>query len=97
MAVSNAPGFGVVVTHWVSCVFALAYVLALSSVHKEPLQPDVCHQWAAPSVAGGQTRAEQTAGAGAAARERAAPGGTSCFRVKEEMQTLQKRDMKKTL
>lgn len=46
-------------------------------------------------MAGGQTRAEQTTGAGAAAGERAAPGRTSCFRVKEDMQTLQKRDMKK--
>lgn len=95
LAVSNALGFGVVVTHWVFSVFALAWcVLAYSSVHEEPLQPDVSHQWAASSVAGGQTRAEQTAVAGAAAGERAAPGGTSCFRVKEEMQTLQKRHEK---
>ncbi|XP_030353121.1 lys-63-specific deubiquitinase BRCC36 isoform X1 [Strigops habroptila] len=69
----------------------------IHSVHKEPLQPDVSHQWASPSVAGGQTRAEQTAGAGAAAGEGAAPGGTRCLRMKEETQTLQKRDMRETL
>lgn len=46
-------------------------------------------------MAGGQIRAEQTAGAGAAAGEGAAPGGTGCFRVMEEIQTVQKRDVGK--
>lgn len=78
-----------VVAH--SPAFALTCVLVLCSVHKEPLQPDVCHQRAPPAVAGGQAGAEQAAGAGAAAGEGAAPGGTRCFRVKEETQTLQKR------
>lgn len=71
-------------------VLALAWcALALSSVHEEPLQPDVCHQWAPPSVAGGQAGAEQAAGAGAAAGEGAAPGGTGRFGLKEEIQILQ--------
>lgn len=71
-------------------VLALARcALVLSSVHKEPLQPDVCHQWAPPSVAGRQAGAEQAASAGAAAGEGEAPGGTGCFRLKEEIQILQ--------
>lgn len=74
-------------------MLALAWcALALSSVHEEPLQPDVCHQWAPPSVAGGQAGAEQAASAGAAAGEGAAPGGTGSFRLKEEIQILQKKN-----
>ncbi|XP_073216676.1 lys-63-specific deubiquitinase BRCC36 isoform X3 [Lepidochelys kempii] len=61
------------------------------SVHQESLQPNVCYQWSPPTVAGGQTGAEQTAGAGTAARERRAHERTSCPGVKRQPQTLLKK------
>lgn len=83
-------GFGGVITPSLLCVALARCVVALCSVHKEPLQPNVCHQWAPAAVAGGQTGTEQTARAGAAAGERAAAGGTRCFRVRRKCRPFRK-------